>query len=99
MRCRRRVGGVLESLKLGELLHQLFYAVPFKLYCNLRVVPFAFAAKDGAHAVFGVADARALAQAGAASGCGDVEFRPGGPSAAAGKLLSARGEEAGDVVD
>ena len=47
----------LQSLKLGELLHQLLHAVPFKLYCNLRVISFAFAAKHGARAVFGVAHA------------------------------------------
>ena len=88
----------LESFELGELLHQLFYAVLLKLYCNLGVVPIAFAAKDGALAVFGVADARALAQAGLAGGGGDVKF--GAREAlSARNLLPARGEEAGDVVD
>jgi hypothetical protein len=44
--------------------------VLLKLYCNLRVVPIAFAAKDGPFAVFRVAYARALAQAGLAGGLG-----------------------------
>ena len=56
----------LESLELGKFFHQLFYAVLLKLYCNLGIVPIALAAKDGAHAVFGMADARALALAMAA---------------------------------
>jgi len=64
----------LESFELGELLHQLFYAVLLKLYCNLRVVPIAFAAKDGSYAVLGVANARALTQAGLAGGGGGVKL-------------------------
>ena len=65
---------LLESFELGELFHQLFYAVLLKLYCNLRVVPIALAAKDGADTVFWMTDARALAQACLAGGDGRVEF-------------------------
>ena len=82
----------LEAFQLGELLHQLFYAVLLKLYCNLRVIPIAFATKDGSFAVLGMADASALLQAGLAGRRFYVEFWLG-------DLLSARGEEAGDVVD
>src|SRR5438067_808611 len=87
-----------EGLKLGELLHQLLHAVLLKLYCNLRVVPFAFAPKYGADAVFRVSDARALFQAGLAGGLGNIEPRPASRSSSAGHLLSAGGEEARDVV-
>ena len=45
----------LESFQLGKLLYQLFYAVLLKLYCNLRIVPIAFATKDSTLTIFGVA--------------------------------------------
>jgi hypothetical protein len=64
---------LLESFELGELLHQLFYAVLLKLYCNLRVVPIALAAKDRSFAIFRVAHTRTLAQAGLSRGRRDIE--------------------------
>ena len=88
----------LESFELGKFFHQLFYAVLLKLYCNLRVVPIAFATKDGANAVLGVANARALAQAGLPGRGRKVHFGAG-EVLSTGNLLSARGEEAGNVVD
>src|SRR5580700_5465906 len=50
----------LEAFQLGKLLHQLFYAVLLKLYCNLRVIPIAFATKDYPFAKLGVPDPRPL---------------------------------------
>src|ERR1700733_14634062 len=82
----------LQALQLGELFHQLFYAVLLKLYCNLRVIPIAFATKDGSFAVLGMADASALLQAGLARGSFYLKFWLG-------DLLSACGEKAGGVVD
>jgi hypothetical protein len=49
-----------EALQLGELLHQLLHAVLLKLYCNLRIIPIAFATKDGALAILRMPDARSL---------------------------------------
>ena len=72
MRFRART--FYRALKLGELLHQLLHAMLLKLYCNLGIFPIAFAAKDDAFAIFGVADARALAQAGRAGGRVNVQF-------------------------
>src|SRR5664280_2519046 len=88
----------LESFELGELFDQLFYAVLLKLYCNPGVIPISLAAKDGADAVFGMTDARALAQAGLAGGGGRVNFGAR-EVLASGNLLATGGEEAGDVVD
>ena len=50
----------LEALQLGKLLHQLLHAVLLKLYCNLRVIPIAFASKHSSFAILGVSDSRAL---------------------------------------
>jgi hypothetical protein len=54
---KRGYRAILKSLKLGELLHQLFNAVLLKLYCNLGVIPIPFASKDGSLPVFRVPDA------------------------------------------
>ena len=50
----------LKPFELGKLLNQLLHAVLLKLYCNLRIIPIAFAAKDGSFAILGVTDANSL---------------------------------------
>ena len=57
---KRDLRRALESFELGELLHQLFYAVLLKLYCNLRVIALAFAPEHRTFAILGVAHARTL---------------------------------------
>ena len=47
-----------------------------KLYCNLRVIPIAFAAKDGSLAVFGMPDTRSLLQAGLAGAQLSLVYTP-----------------------
>ena len=64
----------LEPLKLGEFFNQLFHCRTLKLYCNLRVFPVAFAAKDDAFAIFWMADALAAPESSRAGGCGNVEL-------------------------
>src|SRR5579862_2269973 len=51
-----------EALQLGELLHQLLHAVLLKLYCNLRVIPIAFAPKHGSFPILRMPDPRPLLQ-------------------------------------
>ena len=46
----------LEALQLGKLLHKLLHAVLLKLYCNLRVIPIAFATKHGSFAILWMAN-------------------------------------------
>src|SRR5271154_7560514 len=82
----------LEALQLGKLLHQLLHAVLLKLYCNLRVIPIAFATKDGSLAILRMPDPRTLLQPCLSGWRLHLQLWPG-------KLLSPRGKEAGDVVD
>src|SRR5690242_18417825 len=82
----------LKAFQLGKLLHQLLYAVLLELYCNLRVVPFAFAAKDHSLAILWMANAHSLAQPSASRRLGDFHLRSR-------DLLSARAKEARDVIE
>jgi hypothetical protein len=66
----------LEALQLGKLLHQLLHAVLLKLYCNLCIIPIAFATKDGSFAVLGMPDPRSLLQSGLARGRFNLQFGP-----------------------
>src|SRR6185437_7464756 len=66
---------VLQSLELGELLYQLFGAVPAKLYCNLRVVTLAFSRCDDAFAILRVPHTHSLAQPRAAAWRRNVHLR------------------------
>ena len=71
-----RIFKILEALQLGKLLHQLLHAVLLKLYCNLRIIPIAFATKDGSFAVLGMPDSRSLLQSGLAGRCFNLQFGP-----------------------
>src|SRR5581483_10265002 len=79
-------------LQLGVLLHQCFQAEAWKLYSNLGVFAFSFAAKHRSLAEFGVANFLTGPESALP---GRLRNGHSGP----GKLLAARGEELGDVVD
>ena len=51
-----------EAFQLGKLLHQLLHAVLLKLYCNLRIIPIAFATKHGSLAILRMSNPRPLLQ-------------------------------------
>src|SRR6185437_1123667 len=86
-------GASLQSFKLGKLLHQLLHAVLLKLYCNLRVIPFALTTKYRPDPVFRMPHPRALLQPCLPLRRGDLQPRPARRS-----LLSSRGEEARNIV-
>jgi hypothetical protein len=82
----------LEALQLGEFFYQLLHAVLLKLYCNLRVVPIAFAAKYRSFAILRVSDPRTLLQSRLARGRFHLKLWPS-------DVLPSRSKEACDVVD
>ena len=67
---------MLDPLKLGKFLDQLFHAELRELYCNLRVVAVALAAEDHAVPVLWVADALSTLEANDAGGLRDRQLRP-----------------------
>src|SRR5258708_28741805 len=70
---------LLQALQLGELLHQLLHAVLLKLYCNLRVVPIAFATKHRSFSILRVPDPRPLPQSGLSGRLRNLELGPRRP--------------------
>ena len=82
-----------DLFEVGEFFHQLLHAVTLEEHGELGVFAFAFAHQDLSFAVFGVADALALLQAGCALRFGDVHCGAGE------RAGLAAAEEAGDVVD
>src|SRR5262249_3343218 len=77
---------------MGVFFHQLFQSESWKLYRNLGVFSFTFAAKDNAFAVLGLPDALSRTKGVDPSGLLHRELRPV-------ELLAARGKELGDVLD
>src|SRR5580658_8256706 len=66
----------LKLLQVGELLHQLFHAVPGEEDRQLGIFSLALPHQDGSFAVLRVANALTLLQVGCSCRCGDLHGRP-----------------------
>src|SRR5262249_31102827 len=85
----------LRSLQLRVFLHKLFESEPWKLYRNLGAFSFAFPAVHHTFAILGMSHALSGTKCRPAG----LLLRRLGRSSGQGKLLPARSEELGDVVD